>query len=138
MTYFRQISGIAFKNYFLDRKYVSFSPIERCKKLGQTGLSKNSNCLDINGKKTEINITSKVHKAELRDLLNNPPFKKGEEIVNKITCTKLSTNQNAAKFEFTYNALVRIYCFYLQGWRFFSRYNRGGGLLIDPSFAQNL
>ena len=28
---------------------------------------------------------------------------------------KLSTNQNAAKSEFTYNALVRNDCFYLRG-----------------------
>ena len=47
------------------------------------------------------------------------------EIVKWTTCSEFSTNQNAAKFEITYNALVRIYCFYLQGWRFFSRFNRG-------------
>ena len=66
---------------------------------------------------TEMNITSKVHKAELRDLLTISPFKKEAEIANKITCSVLSTNQNTAKFEFTYNALVRI--------------NRGGDSLVD-------
>ena len=44
---------------------------------------------------------SKVQKAEIQDLLNNPHFKKGQEIVNKITCSELSTNQNEAKFEIT-------------------------------------
>ena len=68
---------------------------------------------------------SKKHWDLLINLL--PLFlKKGRRLSSRLHAANISTNQNA-KFEFTYRDLVWIFCFYLQGWRFFSRYNSGGG-----------
>ena len=48
---------------------------------------------------------------EMGDLLKNPLLSRKGEIIKQITCSEFSTNQNAAKLEFTYNVLERILLF---------------------------